>query len=308
MAELKDEVQRQEARLGPFRDFRTAEGKASALLAEGGRLLGELHASRDGKRRAVRDDMTALRMRLERLHAITGYFNDNEAVRTALAQADIKLGQAALLSEAGELDESGRRLRETEGFLEEAQAVIGRRLERYLEPEMLRKWRTMADETIAVSRRTGGTALIVNKIERTLIVIRKGEATATYGIGLGKSGLSDKLYEGDGATPEGKYRIIRKFPASAFYKALLIDYPNGDDLRNLAEAKNRGAVPARVGAGGEIEIHGGGKDNLTRGCVGLENADMDKVYKAAELGTPVTIVGALGVEGTILVDIKAFGK
>jgi murein L,D-transpeptidase YafK len=178
-----------------------------------------------------------------------------------------------------------------------------------LDPQVQKKWRTWADDTIAESRRTGGTALLVSKIERRLYILRKGEVTATIVIGLGKYGLSDKLYEGDEATPEGRYRIVRKFPTSTFYKAMLIDYPNAEDVRTFAEARRKGLVPGRVStAGGAIELHGGGKDSLTKGCVGMENPDMDILYKAAEVGTPVTIVGALAESGTILADIKAFEK
>jgi len=308
LAGLREEVRRQEARLGPWRDFRSAAASASDLKDEGGRLLEEIRISREGRYRSLRRDWEALSRRRDRLRDMTGYFNDNEAVRHALARGDITLGRAGLVLDAGKLEEADPLLREASGFLDQAQSVIGRRLERYLEPEVLRNWRAWADETIANSRRTGGTAILVSKIEGTLSVIRRGEIVSTYGIGLGKSGLSDKLYEGDEATPEGRYRIVRKFPVSAFYKALLIDYPNAADLKELAEARRRGLIPPGVGAGGAIEIHGGGKDKLTLGCVGLENKDMDEVYKAAAIGTPVTIVGALGVEGTILGDIKAFGK
>jgi hypothetical protein len=35
---------------------------------------------------------------------------------------------------------------------------------------------------------------------------------------------------------------------------------------------------------------------------------MDDVYRLAEVGTPVTIVGALSVENSILAEIKAFEK
>ena len=65
---------------------------------------------------------------------------------------------------------------------------------------------------------------------------------------------------------------------------------------------------AEAGIGGFIEIHGGGKDNLTKGCVGLENKDMDHVYGLTEVGTPVTIVGAVSVENTILAEIKEVRK
>jgi hypothetical protein len=308
LAGLREEVRRQEARLGPWRNFGSAATAASDLKREGGRLLEEIRASREDRRRSLARDLDGLSRRRDRLADMTGYFNDNEVVRQALARADITLGRTRLLLAEGKADPVSALLEEASGFLDEAQTVIARRLERYLDPEVLRRWRAWADETIADSRRSGGTAFLVSKIERTLTVIRRGEIAATYGIGLGKSGLDDKLFEGDEATPEGRYRIVRKFPVSAFHKALLIDYPSPADLKDLAEAKRRGLAPAGKAAGGAIEIHGGGKDKLTLGCVGLENKDMDEVYKAAAVGTPVTIVGALGVEGTILGDIRAFGR
>ncbi len=271
-------------------------------------MLEDIRKSREGRRQALARDVDAMTRRRDRLHEMTGYFNDNEAVRQSLARGDISLGRAGILLAEDKFEEVGPRLREASDFLDQAQAVIGRRLERYLKPEVLRRWRAWADETLADSRRTGGTAFIVSKIERTISVVRKGEIMATFGIGLGKSGLSDKLYEGDEATPEGRYRIIRKFPTTAFYKALLIDYPSPSDVQELGQAKRQGLAPAGVGPGGAIEIHGGGKDKLTRGCIGLENKDMDEIFKTAAVGTPITIVGALGIEGTILADIKAFGQ
>lgn len=308
MAGLREEIRRQEARLGPWRNFGPSAAAAADLKQEGGRLLGSILASRENRQQSLGRDLDSLSRRRDRLRDMTGYFNDNESVSQALARADITLGRTGLLLAEGKADRAAALLKEASGFLDQAQTVIARRLERYLEPEVLRRWRAWADETIADSRRSGGTAFLVSKIERTLTVIRRGELVATYGIGLGKSGLDDKLFEGDEATPEGRYRIVRRFPVSAFHKALLIDYPSPADLKDLAEAKRQGLVPAGKGAGGAIEIHGGGKDKLTLGCVGLENKDMDEVYKAAAVGTPVTIVGALGIEGTILGDIKGFGR
>lgn len=45
---------------------------------------------------------------------------------------------------------------------------------------------------------------------------------------------------------------------------------------------------------------------MTRGCVGLDNKDMDDVYEWARVGATVIIVGAIGVENTILAEIMKF--
>ena len=42
--------------------------------------------------------------------------------------------------------------------------------------------------------------------------------------------------------------------------------------------------------GGEIYIHAGGSgENWTAGCIALEPEDMDALFAACGLGTPVTI-------------------
>jgi hypothetical protein len=54
----------------------------------------------------------------------------------------------------------------------------------------------------------------------------------------------------------------------------LINYPNDEDRRQFAQAKRRGAISRRAGIGGLIEIHGGGKDGQTYGCVSLDDHHM----------------------------------
>ncbi len=137
-----------------------------------------------------------------------------------------------------------------------------------------------------------------------MIVYRKGVAVAEFDVGLGFNGLSDKLHSGDDATPEGRYQITKKIPASRFYKALLINYPNEEDRRRFASAKQRREIPYWVGIGGLVEIHGGGEDSLTRGCVSVDDKVMDELFAMVSVGTPVTIVGTLDRESPIVKAIR----
>jgi murein L,D-transpeptidase YafK len=123
-------------------------------------------------------------------------------------------------------------------------------------------------------------------------------------VGLGSRSVSDKLCAGDRATPEGKYRVTKKLAQSRYYKALLINYPNDEDRREFDLAKSRGQIPRRAGIGGLIEIHGGGKDGQTFGCVALDNSQMDEIYALADINTPVTIVGARDFENSISLAMK----
>ena len=68
---------------------------------------------------------------------------------------------------------------------------------------------------------------------------------ATYDIDLGFNWTADKLHEGDGATPEGRYRVVARLgkQASIYYKALLLDYPNAGDRAEFARARRSGELP-----------------------------------------------------------------
>ena len=150
----------------------------------------------------------------------------------------------------------------------------------------------------------GATALIVSKLERRLTVYRKGELIRTYDVGLGFNGLADKRVSGDDATPEGRYSVVRKNPSSLYHKALLIDYPNEEDRRWFAQEKAQGRIPRDASIGGNVEIHGGGRDTLTRGCVSLDDDKMDELYALVAVGTPVTIIGTMELDNFVMKAIR----
>jgi len=310
-AELKIQrakLAQEKAKFGWFRQYASLQKDFLALLQKGNDLLAQIEGVKGSKVQFYSDQMAGLSARVDRLKQMTNFFNENGPVRKNLSMAEIKLSETETLLRKEEFSSAGGTLTVAETCVREAERNVADILSRYLDKRELEKWRTWADETAAESRAKGTVAILVNKLERKLTVYHKGGVIARFDIGLGRFGLSDKLFSGDEATPEGKYRVTRKYPNSAFYKALLINYPNEEDRRTFALAKKNGRIPARAGIGGYIEIHGGGKDNLTAGCVGLENKDMDEVYKWAEVGTAVTIVGAVSIENTILAEIIKFEK
>ena len=138
-------------------------------------------------------------------------------------------------------------------------------------------------------------AVIVDKLARRCLLLEGGRVVRAFTAELGRNGLAAKVYAGDAATPEGRYRIVQKKEGddTAYFRALELDYPTDADRREFAAARGRGQVPAGHGIGGSIEIHGhGGRGNdWTNGCIALPNGEMDRLYEAVEVGTPVTIVG-----------------
>ncbi|HAN18569.1 MAG TPA: hypothetical protein DCQ24_07850 [Bacteroidales bacterium] len=159
------------------------------------------------------------------------------------------------------------------------------------------EWMSWADETINYSKSNKTNAIIVDKFSKKAYLYESGVLKFSTDIELGKNWIGFKKFNGDKATPEGKYTIIKKKvdPHTKYYKALLLDYPNIDDKKRFQEARKKGLIPKNKDIGNMIEIHGGGGQgaNWTDGCVALKNSDIDKIYNMISEGTPVTIVGSL---------------
>jgi tetratricopeptide (TPR) repeat protein len=153
-------------------------------------------------------------------------------------------------------------------------------------------WQSWVDQTIADSQKSGGVAIIVDKSAHRLYIFKAGKKIESYVCELGYNSGQQKRMAGDGATPEGKYRVVKVNNGSKFYRALLLNYPNDEDKKRFSENLKSGAIPAGAKIGGLIEIHGHGgtgKD-WTDGCVAVTDKEMDKIMRLAGMGTPVTIV------------------
>lgn len=164
-------------------------------------------------------------------------------------------------------------------------------------------WRSDANQAIRMSK-SGQKVILVDKLAHSCVVYQNGKVIRTYEAELGMNWMGDKQRRGDKATPEGVYRITQKKDSSRtkFYKALLINFPNQEDLARVAKAKKDGILPKKADIGGMIEIHGlGGKGvDWTDGCVALRNDDMDSLFRLVGVGTPVVIVGSLKPLGEVL--------
>lgn len=167
--------------------------------------------------------------------------------------------------------------------------------DRFDDAGLRRQWRAWTDATIAESRQRA--TVLIDKLNRKLIVYKDGAAVATFHAELGSRGLERKLHAGDKATPEGRYKVtvVKDRGQSKYYRAFLINYPNGEDVARFRSAKKNGQVPGRAGIGSLIEIHGDGGQgkDWTDGCVAVTNQEMDRLFRWVGHGTPVTIVGTV---------------
>jgi murein L,D-transpeptidase YafK len=136
------------------------------------------------------------------------------------------------------------------------------------------------------------TSIVVEKHKRLMTVYDGRKAMKTYRIALGANPKGHKQHEGDSRTPEGRYVIDDKNPRSSFHLSLKISYPSRQDTR---AARRKGLSP-----GGAIMIHGtppglatlnatGFYSDWTAGCIAVSNTEIEELFAAVRIGTPVII-------------------
>jgi len=297
-------LEKENLKLGWFRDYGKVRQQFAAVLQTGNSLRSTIQSVVARQAAGLEQKAEAVRRRLRVLDDLTLSLVERGPARSRLALASLALDEAEDRIKAGRFEEGQATLDRASGLATDAEKAILAHISRYLDPAQVRSWKTAAEETVAESRARGITVLIVSKLERRLAVYKAGKLYRTYDVGLGFNGLADKRFAGDNATPEGRYLIVRKIPSSLYYKALLINYPNDEDRRWFARERARGGIPQNVGIGGDVEIHGGGEDSLTRGCVSLGNNKMDELYGLVSVGTPVTIIGTIELENYVIKAIR----
>jgi murein L,D-transpeptidase YafK len=146
--------------------------------------------------------------------------------------------------------------------------------------------------TSAEARIERADFILIEKSDRRMTLYENGAAIAHYRIALGSSPVGDKEREGDGRTPEGRYRISFKNAKSRFHLSLKISYPDAADRQAAREA---GADP-----GGDIFIHGTPgtsgvpsalvpRRDWTLGCIAVSNDEIEEIWRLVGTGTAVEI-------------------
>ncbi|MBN1547739.1 MAG: L,D-transpeptidase family protein [Syntrophaceae bacterium] len=134
--------------------------------------------------------------------------------------------------------------------------------------------------------------IVVEKKERRLTLISKGQILKQYKIALGGEPNGPKEKLGDNKTPEGTYVIDSRNKDSRYHLSLHISYPNNEDRKR---AKELGVSP-----GGDIMIHGIKNGfswvgdfhtvrDWTEGCIAVTDEEIEEIDKLVPNGTVVEI-------------------
>lgn len=290
---------REQARFSLLRDYSLVESTFRDALAQGERLQLQVKTARQAEAAGLASDLVRVRKKIQAVRELSETLKDKRLAMRKLVQAEILLEEAGKLAAAGKPKPARQKLASADQDATAVIKVIRPVVKRYADRGEIARWRRLADDAVAASRRNGGDLIVVDKLDRQLTLYHNGNVVKSYDAGLGFNYLADKLYSGDRATPEGHYRVIRKIDRSKYFKALLIDYPNDEDRRRFAQAKRAGLVPRNAGIGSLIEIHGGGKDCVTYGCVALDDREMAELYARIAVDTPVVIVGTTNYDNFI---------
>ena len=220
---------------------------------------------------------------------LSGNFREN------FNRAKLLVEEIRIARNKGDFHKAAQILETARKLLEEAENYAETRMKDYFDD--FGKWKSLYDEAIAVSLKNKNTLIVVDKLSHELRLYKDGRLRSSYIAEFGPNWIGDKNHQGDQATPEGSYRVVKKKERrqTRYYKALLLNYPNGDDLERYRSNVRRGVIPSHVDVGGLIEVHGHGGQgfNWTNGCVALNDKDMDAVYRQVQVNTPVVIIGSL---------------
>jgi len=285
------EIARQKGRLAPFRNYHAADSILNVAYTVANLAADEARGKVVALRSKAENELGNLRDELAVWkEALNGSLQAITAGRD-WSKADLALKMSERLVGIGEYESAIESIEKGKESLVQLAEVIAQTAED--EKREIKNWRIWVNETLKESIRSGSPAIIVDKSAHKLYLVKGGKLAFAFDCELGYNSARQKLFSGDGATPEGKYQITSvRHNGSKFYKALAINYPNAHDKRIFSENKSKGIISRRARIGAFIEIHGdGGKmKDWTNGCVALANNDIDRLMKHVSTGTPVTIV------------------
>ncbi len=273
------------------------------LHVEGTQLTEEVNKRVQAKRTMAETKLARIEQRQRLLNSRVGEIGSRVVLGEQSVQTELLVKQARLYLEQGQFDRAIQASEEAgKGILAQT-ALLTNELGRYADDELITAWKEAAQRTIDWSRSHKAQAIVISKADRVLSLYKNGKQVLTYPIKLGSRGIRAKQFYGDGATPEGEYRIHRKRGAgqTPYFRSLILDYPNAEDRRRFETAQQAGLIPKSQQMPGLIQIHGiaMGITDQPYGSIVLDNPQLATLFDRVAVGTPVTIVGALGPQNSV---------
>lgn len=287
------------------------ETDLESLQVEGTQLVAEVNQRIQAQRALAETKLARVEQRLRLLNTRVGDIGSRIVLGEHPIETELLVKQARQLLEQGQFEQAIQTSDRAGKALLAQTALLTNELGRYADDDLIAAWREAAQRTIEWSRSHRAQAIVISKADRVLSLYKNGRKTLTYPIRLGSKGIRAKQHYGDGATPEGEYRIHRKRGSgqTPYFRALILDYPNADDRRRFEEAQKAGLIPRSQPMPGLIQIHGiaQGITDQPFGSILLDNPQIARLFDQVAVGTPVTIVGALESHNSISLVLADLG-
>jgi hypothetical protein len=287
--------QQQNKRFIYFRDYDRVLMLANLSLAKADEASENSINSTTSLRTKLKQKIDFLNDLVSEINKLFTTYPLTSEIRSRISKGKILLEEAEIIYKKGQFLQANRKLTDAEYLLTYSYDDATTHLKNYF--KSYSQWKYWVDKTINDSKIKGDYSIIIDKFSRKCYIYLNGIRKWEYDVELGTNWVGDKRIKGDKATPEGMYKIAKKFDSrkTKYYKALLLDYPNDEDKAKFKSEIARGSLPESAKIGGLIEIHGNGGKGIdwTEGCVALTDNEMDVVFKITKVGTPVTIVGSM---------------
>lgn len=146
----------------------------------------------------------------------------------------------------------------------------------------------------------------IEKAKRSMTLEVDGKVVRRFRVGLGFAPEDDKVRQGDGRTPEGRFYVAWKNPASQFHRFFGLSYPMPRHARRAFEAKKidkalldeveaaakkKKKPPQYSSLGGLVGVHGGGSgSDWTLGCIAVTDEEIEWLYEEVRVGDEIVVL------------------
>jgi len=278
-----------------FREYDRTDSCCNVAIEQAHKAINRAKINSRNLHESLGARLVELQSETDKYSDVMNFFPVDKRSRQDFLKGKMLFTEAAGDHSRNELIACAAKLDKAEHLIQSATVTLNKMLVAYF--KNYPTWTSLYQASLKNSKSNHNYLIVIDKMARKCELYKNGKHKKSYNIELGRNWIGDKSHQGDQTTPEGAYRIVRKLDTkqSKYFRALLINYPNEEDIQRFKEAKKNGSLPATTDIGGAIEIHGhGGKGvDWTDGCIALKDEEMKELFDFVPVSTPVIIVGSL---------------
>jgi L,D-peptidoglycan transpeptidase YkuD (ErfK/YbiS/YcfS/YnhG family) len=286
------------------RDYEKVQKYALAAISKAKQANESSISNSNSLQAKVKEKLDSVNKTASLIDNLFGRYPFTAEIRNRISNGRMLLNESEIAYSKGQYLPANRKISDAEYLLNSVYETATSEIKTYF--RSFSTWKQWTQAAISESRRNNSYCIIVDKLSKKCYVYLGGVKKYDFDAELGRNWIGEKRKMGDKATPEGNYKVDRKYQGkeTQYHKALNINYPNDEDRERFRRDISAGTLPSSSRIGNGIQIHGGGGKGVdwTEGCIALKDSDVDMIFKLAKVGTPVTIVGSMKSFEEIIVE------